>query len=298
VLRVELYGAQHPYGRLTSETALAALTPADVQRFHARWYTPNNASLIVVGDITMPELTGKLEKVLGGWKPGDSKRITPPAPTPAARPVIYLVDRPGSLQSVIYAGLPEAPRNARDEVRIGTFNNLLGGDFTSRVNMNLREDKHWSYGAASGLTGDRGPRMLMVQAPVQTDKTKESVAEVAKELKDILGDRKVTAEELAATKADTVLGLSGGWETARGVTGSLANVVLFNLPDDYYATYGQRVQALTVQEINAIGPVLIPPSANLTWVVVGDRAKIEAGLRSLNLAEVRVVDADGKPVTP
>ncbi len=298
VLRVELYGPQHPYGRLTNEATLAALTPADAQRFHARWYTPNNASLIVVGDITMPELTGKLEKVLAGWKAGDSKRIAPPAPTPAARPVIYLVDRPGSLQSVIYAGLPEAPRNARDEVRIGAFNNLLGGDFTSRINMNLRENKHWSYGAASGLTGDRGPRMLMVQAPVQTDKTKESVAEIAKELKDILGDRKITAAELAASTTDTVLGLSGSWETARGVTGSLGNVVLFNLPDDYYTTYAQRVQALTPQEINAIGPVLIPPTSNLTWVVVGDRAKIEAGLRSLNIGEVRLVDADGKPVTP
>jgi zinc protease len=296
VLRVAVFGPDHPYGRLATEAGVGALTREDVARYHERWYTPNNATLIVVGDVTMPELKARLDKALAAWKPGTSRRIVPPPPPRATKPVIYLVDRPGSLQSVIDAAVPAPPRNAQDEIRIGMFNNLLGGDFTSRVNMNLREDKHWSYGASSGLTGDRGPRILLVQAPVQTDKTKESVQEIAKELKDILGDRKITAQELAASKSDQVLGLSGQWETARGVEGSLANVVLYHLPDDYYATYGGRVQALTVQEVNAEGPQLIPPGTNLVWVVVGDRAKIEAGLRSLNIGEVRVVDADGKPV--
>jgi zinc protease len=138
--------------------------------------------------------------------------------------------------------------------------------------------------------------MLLVNAPVQTDKTKEAVAEVAKELRDILKDRQVTADELSATQSDIVLGLAGDWETARGVSSSLSNVVLYNLPDDYYATYAGRVRGLTAADITAAGTQLLPANANLTWVVVGDRAKIEAGLRSLNIGEVRVVDADGNPV--
>jgi zinc protease len=197
---------------------------------------------------------------------------------------------------VIVAGLPEAPRNASDEVRLATFNALLGGNFTSRINMNLREDKHWSYGASSGLTGDRGPRMLVVNAPVQTDKTKEAVAEVAKELSDILKDRKVTPDELSATQSDIVLGLSGDWETARGVSSALSNVVLYQLPDDYYSTYAGRVRGLTAADMASAGAQLLPAGSNFTWVVVGDRAKIEAGIRSLNIGEVRLVDADGKPV--
>jgi zinc protease len=212
-----LYGAQHAYGDpLTgsgTEASVAKLTRDDLVKFHETWFKPNHATLIVVGDTTLAELTPKLEKLLDGWKQGDIPAKNIGTVEYRSKPVVYLLDRPGALQSVILAGEIAPPRNNPDEVGIETMNNILGGNFGARINMNLREDKHWSYGASSRLISARGQRPFVVIAPVQTDKTKESLAEINKELRGILGDKPPTAEELAKVQANETLSLPGSRET-------------------------------------------------------------------------------------
>jgi zinc protease len=294
-----LYGPQHAYGNpLTgsgTEASVSKLTREDLAKFHETWFKPNHATLIVVGDITLAELTPKLEKLLDGWKRGDvpTKNIGSVEYQP--KPVVYLLDRPGALQSVILAGEIAPPRNNPDEIGIEAMNDILGGNFGARINMNLREDKHWSYGASSFYWDARGQRPFVVFAPVQTDKTKESMAEIDKEVRGILAGKPPTAEELAKVQANETLSLPGSRETMTEVENSIETLVEYGLPDDYYDKYAGRVRALQVSDIEAIAKRVVRPD-NLVWVVVGDRAKIEAGVRELNLGEVKFLDADGKPM--
>jgi zinc protease len=160
--------------------------------------------------------------------------------------------------------------------------------------MNLREDKHWSYGSFSFPIDARGPRMWMVVAPVQTDKTKESVAEAVKELQQVVMSKPMTAAEIADAKDRTIKTLAGRWETSAAVAGALGEIVTFGLPDDYYVTYSDRVRQASEAQVNAAARKFVDPS-RLAWVVIGDRAKIEAGLKELNLGEIVLLDADGRP---
>ena len=294
-----LYGPRHAYGNpLTgsgTEASVSKLTRDDLVKFHETWFKPNHATLIVTGDTTLSEVTPKLEKLLDGWKQGNipAKNIGTVEYRP--KPVVYLLDRPGAIQSVILAGEIAPPRNNPDEIAIEAMNDMLGGNFGARINMNLREDKHWSYGASSFYWDARGQRPFVVFAPVQTDKTKESLAEIDKELRGILGAKPPTAEELAKVQANETLSLPGSRETMGEVANSIETLVEYGLPDDYYDNFAGRVRALQVSDIEAIAKRVVRPD-NLTWVIVGDRTKIEAGVRELNLGELKFLDADGKPI--
>ncbi|HEU0038130.1 MAG TPA: pitrilysin family protein, partial [Verrucomicrobiae bacterium] len=170
-----LYGSSHAYGNpLTgsgTEASIEKMTRADMKKFHDTWFKPNNATLIVVGDTTLGELKPRLEKLFAGWKQGDVPKKNIAEVQPQKKAVVYLIDRPDSLQSVILAGHVAPPKSNPDEIAIETMNTILGGTFTSRVNMNLREDKHWSYGAFTFLWSAQGQRPFIAYAPVQTDKT-------------------------------------------------------------------------------------------------------------------------------
>ena len=165
----------------------------------------------------------------------------------------------------------------------------------SRLNMNLREDKHWSYGAGSFLPDAAGQRMFIAFAPVQTDKTKESLQELNREVKNVLGDKPISPEELKKAQDTQTLRLSGSWETTFAVAGAIARLVRFNLPDDHYATYPQKVLALKQNDLETAAKEILHPD-KLIWVVVGDRSRIEAGIRELNLGELHLLDADGNAV--
>jgi zinc protease len=210
-----------------------------------------------------------------------------------AGPRLFLVDRPGSVQSVILAGKPAPPRANPQEIPQGVVNRVLGGNFTSRINMNLRESKHWTYGARTGLADARGPRLFYVSAPVQSDKTKESVQELEKELSGIVGARPVTPDELTAAKGSLTLALPGRWETINAVAGSVVEVVTYGLGDGYYDAYAGKVVALTPEQVAAAAKFLRPDQ--VVWVVVGDRSKIEKGLSELGLGAPVLLDADGNP---
>jgi zinc protease len=294
-----LYGTNHAYGNpLTgsgTEQSVSRMTREDLARFQRTWFKPNHATLVIVGDVTLAEIQPKLARAFSRWQAGEvpQKNIGTVADQP--RPLIYILDRPGAEQSTIFAGNLAAPKANPREYAIEAMTSLLGGQFTSRINMNLREAKHWSYGAFTLIWDARGQRPFIAYAPVQTDKTKESMIEVDRELRGILGARPVTADELAKAQANLTLTLPGNWETMDAVKGSLEQMVTFGLPDDYFETYAQRVRALTIPDATAAAQETIRPD-HLVWVVVGDRSKIEAGIRELNWGEIRFLDADGKPL--
>jgi len=295
VLPALIYGKGHAYSEpwTGSGTAISVsqLTREDMARFHAAWFKPNHATLVVVGDTTLAEIRPKLEKLFSAWTPGDTPHknvATVPLPE---RSVVYLIDRPGAQQSLILAGSVAPPRNNPGEVSIESMNNILGGDFGARLNMNLREDKHWAYGASTMLVSARGPRPFLASAPVQTDKTKESMAEIDKELRGILADHPATDAELARVKASETLRLPGSRETIDRVMSSVGDLVEYGLPEDYYQTYAGKVRALTLADIQASAREVVHPD-RLIWVVVGDRAKIEAGIRELGLGEVRLLNPE------
>ncbi len=295
-----LYGKEHAYGNPftgsgTTES-VTKLTTSELRKFYESFFKPNNAVLVIVGDTTLAEITPKIDKLFSKWQRGEvpTKNIAQLEKT-AAAPGIYLIDRPGSLQSIIFAGELAPPKNNPEEIAIETMNVVLGGNFTSRLNMNLREDKHWSYGVHSFLTGARAQRPFLTVAPVQTDKTKESIAELLKEFKGILADKPITPEELKKTQVNETLRLPGAWETAGRVAGSMSEIVRFSLPDDYFITYPDKVRALTQADVTKAAQMIIHPD-RMIWVVVGDRAKIESGIRELNMGELHLLDADGNTV--
>ncbi|MEN6578484.1 MAG: pitrilysin family protein [Phycisphaerales bacterium] len=290
-----LYGSDHAYGcPLTgsgTEASVSAMTREQLIEFHKTWFKPNNATLVVTGDITLDEIKPRLEKLFKSWTDGGvpAKNIAPVADK--SKSEVYLIDRPGSQQSIIIAGFLAVPRANPQEEAIQLMNNILGGDFTSRVNMNLREDKHWSYGASSMILPAKAQRMYFLYSSVQSDKTADAMQEVQKELQGIAGDEPPTEEEFAKTQSNVVRGLPGSWETISQVAGSLEEIVQYNLPDDYYRQYPAKITGMTVQEVRQAAAQAIKP-ASLVWVVVGEKAKIDDSIRAMGLP-VTYVDADG-----
>jgi zinc protease len=293
-----LYGEGHAYAQpLTgsgTEASVAAMTRNELVAFHRTWFKPNHTTLIVVGDINMAALTSRLERVFKAWKAGDVPAKNIRTVAAQARDQLFIVDRPGAEQSVIIAGQLVPPKKNPDEFAFSTFNDAFGGAFVSRVNMNLREDKHWSYGAGSFAVDARGQRLWFLFAPVQTDKTSESVTEMLKEIRSVTGDRPLTATELQDAKDRQTRTLAGRWESSGAVMGALQEIVTFDLPQDYYTTFAQRVRSVTAADVSTAVSKLVTPG-HLVWVVVGDRAKIEAGLKALKIADIKELDGDGRP---
>ncbi|MCY4212003.1 MAG: pitrilysin family protein [Gammaproteobacteria bacterium] len=293
-----LYGEGHAYSQPFTgsgdEASVMALEPSDLAAFHEAWFKPGNATLIVVGAVTREEIEPLLAERFSAWTPGEvpSKRLG--AVMPRDESVVYLVDRPDSEQSVIIAGHIAPPRNHEADLAIRAMNQVLGGDFTARVNMNLREDKGWSYGARTQIVAARGQRPFMAVAPVQTDKTGAAMVELKREIEAMRGARPPEADEIAKVKDRRTLSLPGRWETAWAVADSLSEIVRFGLPDDYWHTYADAVRSLGEAEIRQAAVDVMRPEG-LIWVVVGDRGRIEADIRELGIGEVLPIDSDGNP---
>ncbi len=293
-----LYGANNAYSMPMTgsgnEDTVAAIARDDLVKFHDEWFKPNNATLIVVGDTTLAQIKPKLESLFARWRPSQvpSKTLPRNVPLPGATRV-YLIDRPGSEQSIIIAGHLIPAKNESDEIAIEAVDDILGGSFTSRINMNLREDKSWSYGASTTIVDTQAQRPLLAIAPVQADKTAPSMQELKKEFEQFVGTRVPTAQEVATSKRQATLTLPGRWETARSVAGDIASLVRFKLPDDYWNRYAELVAKLDVDDVDAAAKRILAPD-RLTWVVVGDLGKIESSIRALDFGEVSVIDADGK----
>jgi zinc protease len=299
VLPKLIYGADHPYGGpftgSGTEASVAKLTRDDLIKFHKTWFKPGNATFVIVGDTTLAEIKPKIEALFKGWAAGPVPAKDIKAVTLQAKPRVFIVDKPGAPQSMVMGGEPAPPSGDPDSIAIEIMNDILGGDFISRINMNIREDKHWSYGAQTVLVPAKGQRPFIVLAPVQSDKTKETIVEIDNEFQGILGKKPITTDEFQNAKNGKVLSLPGQWETMAAVRSSLVEMVRFGLPDDYFQKYSGRVQKLTIEDLAKAAKKVVHPEA-ITWVVVGDRAQIEAKLKELGFGEIAVVDADGNPV--
>jgi zinc protease len=291
------YGPGHPYALpLTgtgTESAVARMTRGDLVGYHDTWFKPNNATLLVVGDTTLAELTPLLERAFGAWRPGtvparEVGRVDQPPGT-----TIYLIDRPGALQSDIVGAQLAPPRNTPDAVALNLLNDVFGGTFSSRLNMVLREDKHWSYGVGTSLVAAKGQRILYSGSPVQTDKTADALRELARQYAELGGARPVTPGELREAQANETLGLPGSFETVSQLSNAYATILQYGLPEDYYNTYTAATLALTPAQLNALAARVVLPRQPV-WIVVGDMSKIEAPIRALNLGTVHRIDVEGK----
>jgi len=291
-----LFGANHAYANpLTgsgTEESVSAMSVDDMIKFYQTWMKPNNSTLVVVGDITMDELKPRIDALFKTWKPGDIPKKNVARVDGPSQPLIYVMDKPGAQQSVVFAGELAEPRNSPDNIAFEAMNTALGGSFTSRINMNLREDKHWSYGSQTVVAGARAQRPYLVYAPVQTDKTKESMIEIKKELTAIITTKPVTEDELAKVQNSLSLQLPGQWETMNSIAGTLINIVNYGLPADYPETYAEKIRALTLETVEKAAQKSLHPD-KLVWVVVGDRKKIEAGIKELGYGEVKYLDPSG-----
>jgi zinc protease len=294
-----LFGGSHPYGKPFSGTgehaSIAALTREELVRWHRDWFRPGSATLVVTGDITLATLVPELERVFAAWGSGRApeKRVAPVA-RPAAR-AVYLVDRPGAEQTTILAAHVAEPGGRADDLAVETFMRGFGGMATSRLNRNLRLEKHWTYGARAWLLPARGQRPFLVMTSVQADKSAESIAEVMKELEGIAGKRPIRGEEFQSLMRTQTLGLPGRFATLAALENAALDLLTYRYPDDHFATYARRVRALDEAALAAAARALVHPGA-VTLVVVGDLAKIDARVRALGLGPVTRLDADGKPL--
>lgn len=296
-----LYGENHAYSNpLTGSgyvETVERVNREDLLKFYNNWFKPNNATLAVAGDITMDELIAKLEKRFNRWKKGKTPQKNIAPVTDHEGNILYLMDRPESQQSIVIAGYLTKPYGEVSEIALETMNNILGGDFTSRLNMNLREDKHWAYGAGSFIWDAKGQRPFLAYAPVQTDKTGASVEEIKKEVVNFIGNQPVTQEEFSKTQNNMILQLPGRWETTSAVASSLAELIKYNLSDDYFQTYGERVKKLTLDDVKKVSKEIIHPG-QIKWFVVGDKEKVLDELKELEFNEIVMIDADGNVLGP
>jgi zinc protease len=214
---------------------------------------------------------------------------------PQAQPRVILIDKPDSPQSFILAGELAPGLGTERDLAIEAMNEVLGGSFTARVNMNLREDKGWAYGARTILQDAKGPRPFLVNAPVQTDRTGDSLAELIRELEAIKSTRPITETELARVIAGSTRELPGRFETSRAVLGSLITSARYGRPLDYAARLTERYESLTLAEVQAAAADIVRPEA-LTWVVVGDLEQIRGQVEALGIAPIEVWDETGQPV--
>jgi len=296
-----LYGKGHayaiPFTGSGTEASIASLTADDLRGYVRDFIRPDNATILVAGDTTLERIIPQLDKVFGDWNAPSSavpKKNIAEVAAPK-QPRVFLMDKPGALQSLILAGVVAPSTKAQNNLEIQTMNGAFGGSFTSRLNMNLREDKHWAYGAGSFLSNAIGQRPFMLYAPVQTDKTAESVAEILRESKDVIGAKPLTHEEIDKIKVGDVRSLPGAFQTTAAVLRTVAGITLYDRPDDYVQTLKARTQAQTDDAVRAAANEVIRPDA-LTWIVVGDLKKIEEPVKKLGIGKVEIIDADGKPV--
>ncbi|MBL8649225.1 MAG: insulinase family protein [Sphingopyxis sp.] len=297
VLMPVLYGADHPYGippsGLGDAKAVTAATREQLASFHATWVRPDMARIFVVGDTTLKEVTKQLDAAFGNWKaPASAKPVKHfDIAIPAPQPRILLFDRPKSPQSVILAGKVLDAKGSDDLEVLRSANDIFGGNFLSRFNTNLRETKGWSYGVRSRITGDKDRIAWIASAPVQADRTGDSIKELQSDLKSFLGDKGVTAEELQRTINGSVRELPGSFETSGDVLGGLRAIVKYGRADDYYEKLPATYEAMTTAEVDAAARKTLSTDG-LVYVIVGDAATVKPQLDGLGLAVEMVPPAN------
>ncbi|HXD18936.1 MAG TPA: pitrilysin family protein [Vicinamibacterales bacterium] len=293
IVNVALYGDRHPYGftEIGTEASVKALTRDAMLRFWKQNFVPNNAALVVAGDITMAELRPLAEKVFGAWQRGTPAKpaVATPATTQAR---VLIVDRPGAPQTQIRIGAIGAPRSAPEFQAIQVMNTELGGLFSSRINMNLREDHGYTYGASSQFSFRRAAGPFQIASGIRTDVTGPAVGEIFKEVKGMV-EKPMTAEELQKAKDSMANSLPGAFESSANAVNNFSNVFIYNLGLDYYSSYAAQVQAVTADQALTVAKKYLVPQ-NMVVIAVGDRKAIEPELVKLSLGPLEIRDAEGR----
>ncbi|MEX2131542.1 MAG: pitrilysin family protein [Pseudohongiellaceae bacterium] len=296
-----LYGPGHAYSvPLTgsgTEVSVNSINRDDLMQFRESWLRPDNAKLFIVGDTRLDEIMPFLERAFQGWAapavPLPVKNIAN-VPLPK-QPRVILIDKPGSPQSQIAAAHVIPGLGTALDIPIEAMNRVLGQGFTARINMNLREDKGWSYGARINLASAIGPRPLMVDAPVQTDRTGDSLRELDRELRGIQGEQPIQADELERVIAGSTRSLPGNYETSRSVLVSMITSARYGRPLDYAATLTDQYEALELEDLQSAAEEILHPDS-LVWMIIGDLAKIREQVEAADIGPVEIWDEDGNRI--
>ena len=293
LFRRALYGADHPLGGVWTPDLANNLTRERIREFHEREVAPDNMTVFMIGDIDIDTATAALNRSFGNWKARNRSERRPIGETAAAGPRVILIDQPDAPQSTIRVGHAMAPYDPEADTELGVMNGVFGADFEARINMNLREEKSWSYGIGSRISRNAsGEQYLVVAGSVQTDKTMESMQEIMREYSEYVSSRPATMDELERVKLNRTRSLPGRFSSKRGFLGSMVTSDSFGLPYDYAETAAARVDAVTLDGVNDRARDVIRPD-ELTWIIVGDLAEIEDKIRSLNYGPVEVWDGFG-----
>jgi zinc protease len=296
LFRRALYGADHPLGGVWNPDLVNNLTRERIVEFHSREVAPDNMTVFMIGDVDIDMASAALNKSFGKWNGNSQSAIRPIGNIVSSGPRVILIDQPDAPQSTIRVGHSLAPYDAEGDTELGVVNAVLGADFEARINMNLREEKSWSYGIGSRIAKNAsGDQYLVVAGSVQTDKTMESLQEIMREYSEYVSTRPATGDELQRVKLNRTRSLPGRFSSKRGFLGSMIASDSFGLPFDYAENTAARVDAVTLDGVNQRARNVIRPD-ELTWVVVGDLAEIEEKVRSLNYGSVEIWDGFGNRV--
>jgi zinc protease len=295
VTAAALFGNRHPYGftEIGTESSVKSLGRDDMVAFWKQNFVPNNAALVVAGDISMAELQALAEKAFGAWQRGTPTTPALGSPTTTKAKVV-VVDKPGSEQTQVRVATIGAPRSSPDFRPIQVMNMALGGLFSSRINLNLREAHGYTYGASSQFVFRRSAGPFQVASGIRTDVTAPAIVEILKEIRG-MAEKPMTEEELRGAKTSMINSLPGAFETTLDAVGNFSNVYLYDLGLDYYTKYANEVNAVTSEQALAMAKKYLS-SDRLVVIAVGDRAKIESSVRKLNLGAIERRDADGRPI--
>ncbi len=291
------YGPDHPYGHPGNglPESVRSITRDDVTAYHKTYYKPGNSVLIFVGDLTLAEATSLAKQHFGIWTPGAVPVTTIPEPKPMGVGKVFMIDKPGAAQTFVLHILNASERKSADYYPLTLANEIYGGGFTTRLNLNLREDKGYTYGAYAELEYLNKAGAWYAFAAVQTDKTKESVAEFYKEMKGIAGERPISEKEFSSAQMTKIRGYAQQFESYSRVSRQVAKLWVAGLPMTTLQTESDEFARLRLPSVNAAAAKYASPTRT-SILLVGDLAKIEAGIRSLNLGEIIILDREGKPV--
>ena len=292
-----LYSENHPYATPGTGTGtrevLETINQQLLSSYYADWLRPDNATLIVVGDVTMEKLKEQLESSFSAWKSPATPlpQVNYPDVAASAKPRVFLLNQPEAQQSTIAVAQLQPGLSADsldEELAFNVFNDLLGGEFTSRINMNLREDKRWSYGAYSYSRDAIGQRPYIIYTSVQTDKTGPALAEVKKELDGVFHDNPASVAEVSKYRDNRQKEQAGRYETNENLLAAISRIYAYHLPENYLQQYGSILKSVNIESARNAGEKRINPD-NMTWVIVGDLSKIEKPVKALKLGEVTVI---------
>jgi len=291
----EVYGNKSPYGYLETGTpgSTKETTRQDLVKFYQSGFAPQDSALVVAGDVTEAQLKALAQKHFGGWT-GQATAMQPPMVTNTLRRRIVIVDKPNAPQSALRIGHVGLQRNSPDYAPVLVMNDILGGLFSSRINLNLREAHGYTYGAFSTYVFRRGTGPFVIGSMIRTDVTAPAVKEVFHELEKIRAGQ-VKPEELAMAKESNVRGLTADFETTSQTARTMSNLFVYSLPADYYRTLPTRIEGVTAADVHRMAEKYVSPE-RMVVVIAGDRAKIEPDLKKLDLGTVEAQDTEGKPI--